>query len=840
MENKKRLLINMVAGIISFLVSIGISFFLSPFIIKNIGTEANGFVSLANNFVNYATLLVIALNSMAGRYITIKIHQKNYEEANKYFSSILIANIVISLVMLLPSFFIIFFLDKLINIPLNLVNDVKILFGFIFLNFMISIIGTTYSVSTFATNRLDLSSKRTIEANFLKAGILFLLFTLLKPNVFYVGTASVATTLYTVIFNIYYTKKLLPNIEIKKKNFDLKKIIEIIKSGIWNTVTKLGQILSDGLDLLITNLFINPLAMGQLALAKTISTIIMNLVSTVSSIFQPQLTMYYAKGNGNKMLRELKFSMKTSGFFTNIPLCFMVAFGFYFFSLWVPGQDINLIQLLSVLSIMGLFVGGVLDPIWNIFAITNKLKVNSLVIVGTGLLNTLIVFILLNTTNFGVVAIAGVSTITAIIKNLTFTPMYAAHCLNENKKTFYPIIFRYLFTTIIMCLIFMGFANIIMPESWFGLILSVALCGICGAIINWFLLFNKEERKFLIGGILSKLLKSKKSVDKLYICHTYYHLLSVLIRVINNNEKIDIVLTNEIKNYKKIAKKLEELKLFENVYTLELIKINIPCNNVLDVMLYNHRVRKQIKFEFIKNKIYNDIFLFNDWNCFGYYFQAHKINYHLIEDGKGCYKTIDKFVDVYPTNLKSKLERKLGLIPTPFGTSKLVLDIEVNENKDIKIKDKPIIENSFNNLIQQLNDKQKKDIYDVFIDKEVSFNSKGNNILIITQPFFEDGIVKNEDTQEKIYKYIINTYGKGNKIFIKPHPRDNTNYNLLFPNAEIISKNFPLEILNFNSKVKFKTAITVTSTAIDNIKFCQNKKKMGWDWLEKFIKEEEK
>ena len=79
MRNNKQLATNLIANIISFGVSFGISFFLSPYIISNVGKEAHGFVSLANDFVNYIALFTIALNSMASRFITIKIHKNDWK-----------------------------------------------------------------------------------------------------------------------------------------------------------------------------------------------------------------------------------------------------------------------------------------------------------------------------------------------------------------------------------------------------------------------------------------------------------------------------------------------------------------------------------------------------------------------------------------------------------------------------------------------------------------------------------------------------------------------------------------------------------------------------------------
>jgi hypothetical protein len=47
-------------------------------------------------------------------------------------------------------------------------------------------------------------------------------------------------------------------------NFNLGVVYELISSGIWNTINQCGNILMTGLDLLIANIFIDPVQMGLL------------------------------------------------------------------------------------------------------------------------------------------------------------------------------------------------------------------------------------------------------------------------------------------------------------------------------------------------------------------------------------------------------------------------------------------------------------------------------------------------------------------------------------------------------------------------------------------------
>ena len=61
--NKKRILTNLISNIISFLVQLCINFILTPIIVVKVGDAAYGFVGLANNFVSYAAIITLVINS---------------------------------------------------------------------------------------------------------------------------------------------------------------------------------------------------------------------------------------------------------------------------------------------------------------------------------------------------------------------------------------------------------------------------------------------------------------------------------------------------------------------------------------------------------------------------------------------------------------------------------------------------------------------------------------------------------------------------------------------------------------------------------------------------------
>lgn len=507
LSKNKTLFINLIAQLFSFIVNLGINFLLTPYIVNNVGSSAYGFVSLGNNLITYIQVISVALNSMASRFITIKIVEGKMEEANRYFTSVLFANIFISVVLFFPSAICIIFLEHLLNIPVENVIDVKILFSLLYLNFVVGIVFSVYSVSTFAKNKIYLTSLKTIVAYIIKVIVLVVLFSCFKISIWYIGLAGLIYSCYIALSHYRYKKKLLPEIKINKKFFDIKKVKELVFSGVWNSITQIGQILLEGVDLLISNIFIGPVQMGILSISKAIPSMLLSAISTVNSVFMPDFTIEYAKGNKEKLLHSIKQSMKILTIFSSIPIAILIVYSKEFFQLWVPEQDAQLLQIISLISIGPVLISGGINCIYSVFTVLDKVKTNSICLISTGVINVLIVIVLLKNTNLGIFAVAGVSSLIGIIRNLCFTIPYGAKCLKLKWYTFYPDVLRTIMFVILVSLIGFVIKTLIMVDTWFGLILNVIIVGILGFCIEFIVSLNKEEKKYFI----SRLKRDKKT-----------------------------------------------------------------------------------------------------------------------------------------------------------------------------------------------------------------------------------------------------------------------------------------------------------------------------------------
>ena len=512
----KKTTLNLIGQICSFACMLGINFFLTPFIVSNLGTETYGFVGLANNITSYITLLTTALSGMLSRYVTIEAARKDYEEASRYFATAYITQIFLALVLVIPMIFISLNVDKVVNVSPAIVPDVKLLWLLIFSSFLINLAFGGFGVATFARNRLEITAAISICTNIIRAGILITVFVLFPAHVWFVGLATIISNTFNITATYIAKRKIFSELRISFKYYKPKYIWKLVVVGVWNSLNRLQQILITGLDLLITNLFINSYEMGILSVAKTVPTQISSLISTVSGAFDPIMTITYAETDKTEFLQETKMAMKVCGFLCSIPILGFIAFGMKFYTLWMPSlseAEVVKVQILAVLTLLPQVFSVYIFPLYTVNTITTKVRVPVLLSIGIGIANVIIVFILLKTTNLGVYAVAGVSSMLWLIRIFTFVPMYAAHILHMPMKTFYIPIIRGVCNVFITGSILCAISYFSQVSSWMGLIITAGISGVIGYLICFFIMFGKDERSRALEslkGIAAKKFKRRK------------------------------------------------------------------------------------------------------------------------------------------------------------------------------------------------------------------------------------------------------------------------------------------------------------------------------------------
>lgn len=508
MSNNKQIVRNIVTSFLSYGMTLLISFFLTPYLIKSVGKEAYSFFPLVNSMIGYTQVITTAIGSMIGRYITMAYYGHDTEGTKGYYNSAIVAYIGFSVFFSIVGFFVLIFIDHILNIPDGLTGQVQILFGLALLGYCLGLCTNLLGIGTYVKNRMDLSTMVGFIKNLVYFVLVIAFFAIFPPTIVFISIASFISVLIGIGFNFYFKRRFLPEITFQPtKYFSWEKIRTVLNSGIWMSVNSLSSIITTTVDLLLTNMFISAAATGDFSISKTIPNFITTLSYFVFSSFTANFNILYAQHKHEELLHEIKKAMIIMSFILSVPIGYFMVNSDYFFQLWVPTAYTQDMVWLSLIALILSATGYSTDALFSVYTITDRRKIPTLVLLATGIANLTMVFVLLKYTNMGVYAIALSSAVCLGLRNILFTPAYGAKCLNLKPMTFYPVIIKAMIGIGIVISIGLLYRQFTDQITWISFIINAIVVCSLSLVANYYFFFNKEERVYLLSVVRSRLPK---------------------------------------------------------------------------------------------------------------------------------------------------------------------------------------------------------------------------------------------------------------------------------------------------------------------------------------------
>lgn len=342
--------------------------------------------------------------------------------------------------------------------------------------------------------------------------------------------------------------------------------------------------------------------------------------------------------------------------------------------------------------------------------------------------------------------------------------------------------------------------------------------------------------------------------DRIYVCHTYYHVYVTFLKELNlpgeQRGRATLVLSRMSNDFERMKERAEATGLFEQViefdekrddYFPELLKYKQDTGSFLGNLKNRIRFTRryaelEAPFVPVDFREYGDIYVYCDSDPIGYYLNQNKIRYHALEDGLNtiAYSDDARYGNRGHFKLKAFLSMYLNLIFVNNGYGKYCLDMEVNDISLIRYPCPRYIQQSRQELTDRLTPEDRDLILRAFIrdkqelERQIAESGRvKDKILILTDPLCT------LDVRERIFRDIIEKYEKEGAVFLKPHPRDELDYRKLFPEYPQFDAAVPMEILNFFPGLRFKKAVTVL-TEIKAIRFADEVVRLGPDFLDAY------
>lgn len=495
---KRQMTRNILMNICAFGMQFVINFYISPIIVRDIDASAYGFMGLANDFVSYASIVSTIFNSVAARFISDAFYRKDYNIANGYFNSLIVTNGILAIIFSLVGIIFIPYLNYILNVPESIIYDVKITFALVFGAYIVNLITNVFTTSTFITNRTDIQGTRNIINYIIRFSGIVLLLNFVSVKIQWIALSTFIASTVVALINIRLTKVLTPELKINKKYVNSAYVIELAKSGFWMAITSMSTILMRGLDLIFANKLLGAYDMGILSIAATMPNNVTAVINTLAPLFTPTFIMLFAKGDINKLKKEINTSVFVMSTILFVPISGFIFFSYDFYSLWqnsITSQEVVLVTILSNITIVQAFFNASTASLAQVSVVTNQLKIPVLVSLGCGIINIISIFILLKLTDLGLYAIVLSSTTIIIFRYLFFNPMYVAKCINVPKREFYKSTLK-TWGTIPIIMVSMYIVKSILPaiHSWRMFCIEILICGLIG-YAEMLVIFTKGKRK---------------------------------------------------------------------------------------------------------------------------------------------------------------------------------------------------------------------------------------------------------------------------------------------------------------------------------------------------------
>jgi membrane protein EpsK len=484
---------NLVASILAFGVSLVIGVFFTPYLLGKLGKGLYGLIPLSNTIVSYLAVATAGLHVAVSRFVSTSLERGDDDAASRTFSTATIGLWVISTILIFPLVLISWHGDWFLQVEPQNMGDLRMLLAYCGAAFLVSTTTSPFGVSLFYRNRFDIQNWLSLASNLLRVSVVILTFTLFAPNLSHVGLGILLSTVVVACGNVYYWAKFTPSLALKQVLWNSKEFHRIIHTAGWVLVSQVGTILLVGIDLLVVNRLFGPVANTQYALALQWSILLRGIASTLATLFASDITAYNAREDLPGLVAYTRRSIKFMGLLMALPVGLVCGLGRPLLETWVGSEYTGIAPLMVILTLPLAINLGYL-PLHNVSLATNQVKWPGIVQITAGVLNLILALVLGKFTSLGMYGVALAGGLVLTLRNLVFTPLYAAHILAMPRLTFLNELLPC--SAAALCVSSLGWviATIWHPVGWFALGLAGVIVGLIYLLFAFATLLTKEER----------------------------------------------------------------------------------------------------------------------------------------------------------------------------------------------------------------------------------------------------------------------------------------------------------------------------------------------------------
>lgn len=482
---------NFMTNMLSLCANLIVGIFYTPYLVKNIGIVAYGFIPLSLLLNQYINILANSLTRAITRFFSIEYKRNNFKKASVYLSSSIIFAIILAFVLIPLCSIPIYYIDKIFQIPTELVESAKVLFYLSVISFFVSVITNCINITIFADNRLDLINYVKILRSITKLLFNIVLFVAFDQNLLWVGTSYLLSEISATFLSIFVYKK-TKSIEISFSlmNFELNVIKPIFSMIAWVALISFADTFLYKIDAVLVTNYFGLENTGMLGSMSEFGSYCISIASVFGSLFGPLILIAYSENRHEDVQRLTLNGGYVIGLLTCLMCGLVIGSSKDLLSIWLTPEiaEHNIWMIIKIAIIPFTTIGGIYATVYNYW---NKVKWPAIISLIIAIGYVLISIIVLNN---------GIGMVGFLLFNL-FAVLLQGYVMNTYMlNKIYPklshrlgkVLVKQTIFLLIISVITYFICSIIAIDNMLVLLLALCLSGIVGCIVMSFFLSSEE------------------------------------------------------------------------------------------------------------------------------------------------------------------------------------------------------------------------------------------------------------------------------------------------------------------------------------------------------------
>lgn len=498
MQTLQTLSRNALTNWLNLAVNVIVLFYLSPIVVRELGTAQYGIWVLINTITGYVGLVEAGVTVSTGRFLNFHLGQRNPKKASATISTAIAFYVLIGLFLLVLLLVAPLCLPTISSFEPNL-NSTQI-----YKIAQIQVVAIVFSFLTaiFAqllnsNNRIDLRNYVSIASVLLRAWLTII--TLRNAgDLIDLAEVQLTTSIASLIAMVIISRQFGSKIPITLRAINRPAINELFGLGKWAMLNNISSKVDHQSDIVLVGAMFNSSSVAHYSVVQTLVDYALTLIENVISVASPDVTKRAGEGNIPEIVRFVDHGSRFSALF-GVPVFVGIAvFGSNFIELWMGPEFSSAYYVLIILTVgkgVCLFSQGLGIAIWAVGQIRSLTILNLAVSIGS--IATSIYFV--QGTGLGIEGVALGTCLAMFSQQLLILPIIGRRSLGIDLKWFYRVVIgRFILIAAILYPIALLLKNTSQIDNWGDFILVILAFSMLGLPFAIWLLWQPGEIKAFV------------------------------------------------------------------------------------------------------------------------------------------------------------------------------------------------------------------------------------------------------------------------------------------------------------------------------------------------------